>query len=257
MQNGAYRQFLQNDVGIRPRQRCLDAGCGVGHALLDMASIVGPHGFAVGVDLEWEPLQEADSHTWAVSRVALCQADAAQLPFSTGVFDVVFASLLLLWVHNPVSILAEFKRVTRRGGRVALVDVDLSTLRFEPAPAFWDHFTAALRGYQRRHGNDGEIGRKLYRMCHDAGLTNLRVQASVSIVTPEQPNWKAATSLVTGPLARAIVDDGGLEAELLAQLERDIAILAEEPGTIFVAGVTYAVVGTVAQAVDECTKPGG
>ena len=48
------------------------------------------------------------------------EADAAALPFATGSFDSVIADHMLYHVDDPAAVLAEFARVLRPGGRLAV-----------------------------------------------------------------------------------------------------------------------------------------
>ncbi len=50
---------LLESAGLKPGDRCLDAGCGGGHVTLDMARIVGPTGPVTGVDFDPDVLELA------------------------------------------------------------------------------------------------------------------------------------------------------------------------------------------------------
>jgi len=66
----------------------------------------------VGVDVALDMLRAA--------RVPVAQGAAERLPFRDGAFDAVTCAQAFHWVDRPRA-LAEFRRVTRRGGVVAVV----------------------------------------------------------------------------------------------------------------------------------------
>lgn len=98
--------------------RVLDAGCGQGTAILERISerVTG-----IGIDLSGGQLRLAAENA---PGAALAQADMTRLPFETGVFDAVTAYYSL--IHVPEgdhrTVLGEFARVLRPGGRLLLVE---------------------------------------------------------------------------------------------------------------------------------------
>jgi SAM-dependent methyltransferase len=96
-----------------------DIGCGTGRALPALRSSVGPTGVVLGIDLTAEMLAEA-TRLGRGSVAALVLGDAAGLPVATGALDAVFAAGLVSHLADPVAGLAEWRRVCRPGGRLAL-----------------------------------------------------------------------------------------------------------------------------------------
>ena len=117
-------------ITARPIDELLDAArVGAGSAVLDVAT--GP-GYAAGraaargasvvaVDFSEEMLSLAASLHPAVS---FRHADAEALPFPDGAFDAVIANFLMPHVADLPAVTAEFARVVRPGGRVALTTWD-------------------------------------------------------------------------------------------------------------------------------------
>jgi SAM-dependent methyltransferase len=86
--------------------RVLDAGCGDGRHLILM-----PEG-SIGLDIEIK------SH-WLREKYGLVRADLNRtLPFSNGVFDVIFCSHTFEHLESPYRTLKEFHRVLKSGGVV-------------------------------------------------------------------------------------------------------------------------------------------
>lgn len=101
----------------------LDCGCGPGSMTLDIADLVGP-GFVVGIDNSPIQIEQALllQKQRAVTNVSFTTGSAYQLPYPDEQFDVVFAHAVLYHLQQPEQALAEFRRVLKPGGLVALRD---------------------------------------------------------------------------------------------------------------------------------------
>src|SRR5437763_16269274 len=113
----------------------LDAGCGTGFLSLELAA----RGHRVtGVDFAPAMLVEARRKAAEQSAaVRFEEADAEQLPFSPGSFDLVVSRHVLWTLPHPEAAIDEWIRVLRPGGRLAVIDgqFDPSVLRAGPQNA--------------------------------------------------------------------------------------------------------------------------
>ncbi|MCV3215031.1 methyltransferase domain-containing protein [Plectonema radiosum NIES-515] len=166
--SGVLSDFTPNKI--------LDVGCGTGH-LLNFCSqkLSDPTASFYGVDLDEYLIKNA------VSRFPdfhIQMADASQLPYPSDTFDLVYVSTVLAHVPNSLDILKEMVRVTKPGGKVAVMDQDFETAVLYPGEK---QLTRKVLNAAADYWSDGWIGRKLPSMFKKLGLTNIQVDASVRI----------------------------------------------------------------------------
>jgi SAM-dependent methyltransferase len=110
-------------LDLREGQRFLDVGCGAGEVLIDVAGLVGAAGRVSGVDLAETMVETTRTQLRAAGIDGEVQrADAHRLPFGDASFDRVRIERVLQHVENPVSVLAEIRRVLVPGGMVLAID---------------------------------------------------------------------------------------------------------------------------------------
>ncbi|KMS76144.1 SAM-dependent methyltransferase [Streptomyces leeuwenhoekii] len=107
------------EIGLRPGDRVLDAGCGTGRALPPLRAAVGPTGVVLGADLT-PAMLDAAVRAGRDRDGRLLLADVAALPLRPRSLDAVFAAGLVAHLPRPTENLRELARVVRPGGVLAL-----------------------------------------------------------------------------------------------------------------------------------------
>ncbi len=100
--------------------RALDVGCGPGNLTGELGRACGPDGVALGLDIS-APLLERAAAAESAANTGFLRADARELPFHDGVFDVVTSIANVHNVPEPDRALREFVRVLAPGGRLLVL----------------------------------------------------------------------------------------------------------------------------------------
>ena len=219
--NRAFIDFL----GIEPGLRVLEVGSGLGILAAEVsASAEGVR--VVGVEISADQIGAAA----ASPGVEYVQGDAHELRFADGSFDLVYARYLLEHVGDPVGVLGEMRRVTRAGGRVAVMENDVSLLRFDPpCPAFEEVWSLFAR-YQSQLGGDAEIGRRLYRLFRAAGLARVELSFQPEIHWHGSPGFDAWVENIAGNIASAeggLIESGACSRTRIDQAMQELAELRQ------------------------------
>jgi ubiquinone/menaquinone biosynthesis C-methylase UbiE len=111
---------------------------------------------------------------------AATEGDAAALPFPDGAFDGCWADRTLQHVADPVAAVGELVRVTRRGGRVVVVDPDYDTQVVSVADPV---LARKVLRYRSDHMlRNGALSHRMASLFADAGLGAVDVETMTLVV---------------------------------------------------------------------------
>lgn len=125
---GPMRDEGIEQLDLRHGDYVLEIGFGTGHGLAQLAEAVGERGMVFGLDLSEGMLAQAREllqERNLVRRVELTCGDGTRLPYAESSMDAVFLSFTLELFDTPEipQVLAECKRVLRKGGRIGVVAI--------------------------------------------------------------------------------------------------------------------------------------
>jgi ubiquinone/menaquinone biosynthesis C-methylase UbiE len=153
-------------------ESAVDIGCGTGEDACALASLVGPRGHAVGLDLSSRMIATARQRATAGKlNVTFVQADARKLPFADASFDAVSAERLLQHTPDAEAVLHEMVRVAKPGGRIVIWESDLDLFVID-APDY--EASRVMQRFICDGFRNGAIGHRLYKNFLECGLVDVQ-----------------------------------------------------------------------------------
>lgn len=158
-------------LDLKPDSKVLDVGCGTGHAVLRLASIVSA-GKACGIDVSPGMVAKASSKVPQELKgvVEFVQASSEDIPYPNGQFDHVLCTNSFHHYPDPRQALREMGRVLKPRGQIVIFEnvPDLSWYTW-----VWDRILRVAETGHVRYYASQEIGRMLAQsgfenvtLCH-------------------------------------------------------------------------------------------
>lgn len=122
------RELVYRALAAQPGDQVLDAGCGSGFFVSELAEQVGATGTVIGVDRSPAMLAVAARRSSGQPNVILHEAEVTALPVPDASVDRALSVQVMEYVPDTVAALAELYRVLRPGGLLLVWDIDWSTL---------------------------------------------------------------------------------------------------------------------------------
>lgn len=122
-----FSRFMEKDaeqffrrLGVKPRTRLLDVGCGAGQLAL-IAARAGAR--VTGCDIATNWIESARARADATGLdVTFEEGDAEALPYDDGQFDAVVSLVGAMFAPRPELVASELTRVCRSGGLIAMAN---------------------------------------------------------------------------------------------------------------------------------------
>lgn len=118
---------LQAMIGPAAVDELLDIGTGTGR-MAELFAPLAAHVTALDNSPEMLRLARARLHDLGPKHCDLIQADFRNLPLADSRYDLVLLHQVLHFAQDPENVLREAARVTRPGGRIAIIDFDAHDL---------------------------------------------------------------------------------------------------------------------------------
>lgn len=215
---GRYSRLLSGQLAdlasVRGGQRVLDVGCGTGALTGELVARVGPAAVAA-VDPS-EPFVAASRERHP--GVDVRRSSAEQLPFADATFDAALAQLVVHFMQDPVTGLAEMRRVTRRDGIVAACVWDHAGGE-GPLAIFWDAARTLDPGIEGESHLAGAREGHLAELFAAVGLRN--IESSALSVCLEHPSFEAWWEPFTRGVGPAGAHLASLDADRRARLREE------------------------------------
>ena len=231
--------WLPEDLSGR---RILDAGCGTGALLCDLAAAVGPGGRVIGVEPQTALAHAASQRLTAAGYEPVSEVrneSAHMLSLETGSAAACLAQTVLIHLPDEMlqEALREMIRVVRPGGRVVSVDQDGDTWVIDHPDRELTRRIVRFNSDQRYA--DGWTGRRLRRFFRQAGLSDVEVHTRTHVDTAIDSYLYGMALRVAGSAAEAGTISEAERSEWVRQLHE-----LASAGDFFSSITSFACVGT-------------
>jgi len=218
----------------------LDCGCGEATITTGLAQTV-PTGRVVGVDLDGDSFAAAGGYAASIGlyNLAFAVADGRRLPFDDATFDAVLCHSVLETLGDPANVVAELRRVTKRGGVVGGASVEyggiiLAGERTAGPRRFYD---IRQQLWYAEGIAEPNMGRRLRGLFQEAGFSRVEAFADyISYGTPDLVTAFArdrAGECRDQQLLAAVTRHGISSVEELVDLATAWGKWGEDPGAFF------------------------
>ena len=217
------RRVTLEALSVASGQNVLDVGCGSGFLTYELANLVGDKGKVVAIDKSDAMIEATLKRCAGLDQVSAQTADIGALPFGDNQFDAVTCTQVLLYVENVTKAISELTRVTRTGGRVAILETDWrGAIMHSNHPEISDAIFAA---WDRSVPSPNLPGR-LSSLMSDAGLGIIHKEAIPLLNTEFDPGNFSVSSL--NWLSGNAYKQGSITKEQSAQWRDDLAELGDK-----------------------------
>jgi ubiquinone/menaquinone biosynthesis C-methylase UbiE len=210
----------------------LDVGCGTGSLLQELVKQAGPRRIA-GIDAS-AIYAEAARERMRDPRVDILTGDACALPYRDASFNLVLSQLVLQFVSDPGTALAEMRRVLRPAG-IVVAAVWNSRGGMPHQRMFWD--SAALidpragelraRTFNRMTTRDGELA----ALFATAGLQRITTStATIAMTFSRFDDFWGPIADGEGTLGRYVLDLQPETASLVRSAVEDAYLSGDDDG---------------------------
>lgn len=184
---------LLREAGLRPGERVLDVGAGIGGPARTMARHFGAEVTALDPTVRFAELaQELNRRCGLKERISVVQGEAAALPFPDQSFDLLVTQAVWASVADKGTMFAEARRVLAPQGRMGVFEIVAGPAIEEFAyPVPW------ANGPEENHLVDGDEAR---RLAVAAGFEPLRWLTGPEAVLATLAPDEAGDPLVVDPV---------------------------------------------------------
>jgi len=212
-QSEVLEDLLHRDTVFEPGSHVLEVGCGVG-AQTRFVARRNPQVRFTCIDISETSLELArkSARQAGLTNVEFTRADAHDYAPDHLRFDHAFFCFVLEHVARPEALLQHIAGLVREGGSIVAVEGDHGSTFFHPRSDRAWRTIQCLIDLQAAYGGDALIGRRLYPLFCDAGLSQVMVSPRTVYADPSRPDWvegftdRTYIAMVQGVRERALAE---------------------------------------------------
>lgn len=170
--NKDYRTLLS---AIKPGLRVLDIGCGTGAISKDIAKLVGPQGYVIGIDNTASFITEGKKLFSDITNLELIYADILEYD-TLEKFDLIVSARTFQWISTIDKAIDKVKELLKPQGQVSILDYNHEMISWTPkVPAAMQNFYNMFLMWRKDAGMNNRIGFDMVEILEEHGFTQVEV----------------------------------------------------------------------------------
>jgi SAM-dependent methyltransferase len=193
------RRTLQQDHRrlasiLGPGMSVLDIGCGAGAITADIAHVVGPNGYVVGLDRD-ESLLLLARQNHALPNLRFVHGDILNFPLDR-TFDIVTAARVLQWISSPDLAISRMMQAARQGGKIVVLDYNHDNNAWDPEPpGEFVRFYKAFLQWRSANGWNNRMADCLPGLFQSQNVQTILVHIEDQVARRGDPDFFAAAAI--------------------------------------------------------------
>lgn len=160
---------------LKPGLRVLDIGCGTGSITRDIAQLVGPTGYVIGVDNTASFIAEGKSKFADVDNLELIHSDIFDYETSEK-FDLIVSARTFQWISTLDKAIEKLKSLLKPKGQVSILDYNHEAINWTPKiPATMQNFYNMFLMWRKDAGMNNRIGFDLVDIFEEHGFDQIEI----------------------------------------------------------------------------------
>lgn len=167
-----YRTLIS---ALKPGLRVLDIGCGTGAITNDIARIVGPTGYVVGIDNTASFITEGKNRFANIQNLELVHSDLLDFE-ATDKFDLIISARTFQWISTIDKAIDKVKSLLKPQGQVSILDYNHEMINWNPKPpASMLHYYNMFLMWRKDAGMNNRIGFDMIEILEEHGFDQVEV----------------------------------------------------------------------------------
>jgi ubiquinone/menaquinone biosynthesis C-methylase UbiE len=160
---------------LKPGLRVLDIGCGTGSITKDIAKLVGPTGYVIGVDNTESFVAEGKKLFADVENLELIHMDILDFE-SEEKFDLIISARTFQWISTLDKAIDKVKSLLKPNGQVSILDYNHEAINWTPKiPASMQNFYNMFLMWRKDAGMNNRIGFDLIDIFEEHGFDQIEI----------------------------------------------------------------------------------
>jgi len=230
---------LWHSAGLAGGMRVIDLAPGPGDSSFDLAHLVGPSGFVVGVEHtdKFASQMIARARKRKIANLAVLGVDLETYHWPAEIADAIWGSWAFLHIRNRGQLLERLRGALCTHGIIILQEYcDYRSWRLAPRSTEFDEYISRTISYWRDGGRDLDAGIALPGLLRETGFEIVSARTQTFAARPKDDIWSWSSHLARryasvladrGALAR---DDAAALGTVLDEYEADESSIMLTPG---------------------------